>query len=100
MTPATLRSFAEEHPRAVKPLRSWVRIVQKSRFADLSELRQVFPSADLAKAKDGTVLTIFNIGGNNYRLITVISYRSQRVYVREIMTHHDYDRWNDEGRPT
>ena len=61
-------------------------------FETYSELRQVFPSAD----KVGK-LTIFNIGGNKYRLIVAIHYNREIVYIRDILTHNEYDKgkWKD-----
>lgn len=100
LTPSVLRAFWEKHAGAEAPLKVWYKDVRKSRYRNLTELRHTYPSADLAKAKDGSILTIFNVGGNNYRLATYISYASQRVYIRKIMTHKEYDRWNSRGRPT
>ena len=39
-------------------------------------------------------VTIFNIGGNKYRLITAIRYNTQQVYAMLVLTHHDYNRMN------
>ena len=100
LTPGALRMFWTKHAEAEVPLKVWYKDVRKSRYRNLTELRRTYPSADLAKAEDGSTLTIFNIGGNNYRLVTYISYPSQRVHIRKIMTHKEYDRWNNRGRPT
>jgi len=56
-------------------------------------VKQDFPSADQVQR-----LTIFNIGGNNYRLIVRIEYAQQKVYIRSIVTHAEYDkgRWKDD----
>ena len=35
---------------------------------------------------------MFNIGGNKYRLIAAIHYNRQKVYIRSVLTHTDYDR--------
>jgi len=55
--------------------------------ASFAELRQTFSSADYV---DG--FTIFDVGGNSYRLVAVIHYNTQRIYVRNVMTHAEYDR--------
>jgi mRNA interferase HigB len=54
------------------------------------ETRRDFPHADPVG-----VFTVFNIGGNNFRLIAAIKYRWQVVYVRHILTHAEYakDKW-------
>ena len=58
-------------------------------FASLAELRRAFGSAD----KVGK-FTVFDIAGNRYRLVAAIHYDRQRVYVRHVLTHADYDRGN------
>lgn len=60
---------------------------------NLAEVRQVFPSADIASN-----FTIFNIKGSTYRLIASIDYARQIVYVKYILTHAEYDKekWKDD----
>src|ERR1051326_1613859 len=55
----------------------------------LTGVRSDFPHADFAEP-----FTVFNVGGNKYRLVTVIKYRWQIVYVRHILTHKKYTRGN------
>ncbi|MEH2048916.1 type II toxin-antitoxin system HigB family toxin [Nostoc sp.] len=50
------------------------------------ELREMFPSADQVGK-----LTVFNIGGNKVRLIAAIHYNRQKVYIRAVLTHSEYD---------
>lgn len=100
ITPRTLRTFWEKHPHAEVPLKAWMRDIQKNRYESFAEIRKRYPSADLAKTQDGDTVVIFNIGGNKYRLVVYISYKSQRVYIRHVMTHEAYDLWNRQGRPT
>ena len=59
-------------------------------WRSLEEVRQSFPSADMVGD-----LAIFNIRGNNYRLIVRMVFRSQRIYIKEFLTHAEYDkeRW-------
>ncbi|MCL1463001.1 type II toxin-antitoxin system HigB family toxin [Argonema galeatum] len=56
-------------------------------WQNLDELRQDFASADLV-----VNLTVFNIGGNNYRLITLVDYEKQKVFIRHVLTHAEYDK--------
>ena len=99
IAPRTLREFWEKHDQAEVPLRVWLRAMQKASYANLNDIRADFPTADLAKTDSGNMLTIFDIGGNNYRLMTFISYAAQRVYIRHVMTHAEYAKWNNRGRP-
>ena len=73
------------------PLDVWYRIARKARWSSLMEVRQVFPSAD-AVGK----FTVFNIKGNDYRLVLKINYPYRVVYIRFVGTHSDYDTINAE----
>jgi len=87
ITRKRLLEFAEKYPNSSDPLDSWYRIVKHTDFDTFSELRNVFPSADLVER-----ITIFNIGGNKYRLITYIVYKKKRIYIRNILTHEQYEK--------
>ena len=99
VAPRTLRAFWTKHPQAEAPLKAWQKIMQKSTLQSLIEVRALYPSADLVSSKGGNTLTIFNIGGNSYRLVARIDYARQRVLIRHVLTHADYDKWNAQGRP-
>ena len=82
-----LRQFWQKHPDSKNSLSRWYKIVQRTDFNSFNVLRLTFPSAD--KVDD---LFIFNIGGNKYRLITSIHFNRKKMYIRHILTHHDYDK--------
>lgn len=82
-----LREFWEKHPDAQSPLRAWFKQVDHAKWENFSELQSVFPSADQVKR-----MTVFNIGGNKYRLISCVEYERQRVYIRTVLTHAEYDK--------
>jgi mRNA interferase HigB len=85
----TIDSYAAHHTDASDTLTSWRKIFEKTSFMDIHAIRTVLPTADLADP-----YTVFNIKGNNYRLITIIHYQCQRVYIKEFFTHAEYDQWN------
>ena len=87
----TLREFWELHPDAEIPLRTWYRIALHASWQNLQEVRQTYPHADAVHTPSG-ILTVFNIRGNHYRLITRIRYDHQAITIRAILTHEDYDR--------
>ena len=89
----TLIGYSARHADAAEPLASWRKIFEKTDFADINAIRAVLPTADFADP-----YTIFNIKGNRYRLITIIHYRYQRTYIKEFLTHAEYDRWNKERK--
>lgn len=82
-----LREFWTIHPKAKSPLSQWFRTVSKTDFESFNDLRKTFPSADWVKG-----LVVFNIGGNKYRLIASVHFNAQKVYVRHVLTHDDYNR--------
>jgi mRNA interferase HigB len=82
-----LREFWSKHGDAQTSLLLWYQRTTDAKWQNLADVRQVFPSADLVGN-----LTVFNIGGNKYRLITLIDYESQIVFTRNVLTHSDYDK--------
>ena len=91
-----LREFWTKHPNAERPLRHWYKGALQATWRNLHEVRQTFPHAD-AVSGTGESLTVFNIGGNKYRLIARIRYDNQLVNVRAVMTHRGYDagKWKE-----
>lgn len=82
-----LREFARKHPDSRSALDAWFQIMRRSVFDSFSALRRVFPSADKVGDK-----IVFNIGGNKYRLVTAIHFNRDKVYIRYVLTHKEYDR--------
>lgn len=70
--------------------------MQRSTFANWADVINVFPAADYVH--DIRPLIIFNIGGNKYRLVANLDYVRQRVYIKHMFTHAEYDAWNKGGR--
>lgn len=66
--------------------------MKPGRYQSFADLRAVFPSADQVGK-----LTVFNIGGNSARLIAAIHYNRQRIYIRAVLTHQEYDegKWKE-----
>ncbi len=87
-----IREFFSTHRDAEGSLTAWYKTTKRANWQNLSELKLVYPSADLVGR-----YTVFNIGGNKYRLIVRIVYRSQTLFVAAIMTHEEYDlgKWKE-----
>jgi mRNA interferase HigB len=83
-----LREFSLRHPVADKPLQAWRRLIERNEFRNYADLKRIFNSVD--KAGD---FFVFNIAGNNYRLIAAIHFNTQTLYVRAVLTHAEYDDW-------
>jgi mRNA interferase HigB len=89
-----LREFWGIHAVAERPLRAWFNRVEQAKWQNFAELRRDFPAADMVGR-----FTIFNIAGNHYRLIARAEFQKQRVYVRAVLTHTEYDeeRWKNDN---
>ncbi len=85
-----LQAGARKHADAAKPLSLWRKIVLSARWESLVQLHGDFPSADYVRP-----FTVFNIGGNKYRLIAVVDYADGVVTIRAFLTHAEYTkgRW-------
>lgn len=84
----TLAEYGKEHPDALTPLMAWYGEIKSCTAKHRAELQQTFATADPVGRKKE--LTCFNIKGNDYRLIAKVQYRSQMVFIREILTHDEY----------
>jgi mRNA interferase HigB len=82
-----LRQFWQKYPNSETALIRWFKLMNLAELQNFEELRAVLPSADLVDN-----LIIFNIGGNKYRLIASIHFNRQKIYVRHILTHSEYDK--------
>ena len=80
-----LKEFWLKHPRAETPLATWYQVVRHTTWKTTAERLQTWPSADIFER-----LTVFNIGGNEYRLIARVKYQRQEVYIRAVLTHAEY----------
>ncbi len=85
-----LRDFWERHPDNEQQLKSWYLEASNATWTDPNSLKEDYPSASILM--DNRV--VFNIKGNNYRLIIKINYDYQMAWVRFIGTHAEYDKVN------
>ena len=84
----TLRQFWETHPDSEQPLRAWYAIARRAQWRTPAEIRAVYASASFV----GNNRVVFNIKGNDYRLIVLADYTKGKLFVRFVGTHTDYDR--------
>ena len=81
------KQFVTRFPRAEAPLNHWKRAVKDGRWKNFVEITQSFNSADQVGE-----YTVFDIGGNNFRLIAIIIFRCETVYIRHVLTHAEYEK--------
>ncbi len=96
--PTRVKLWAVEYVDAAGPLLVWLEIASRADWATIDDVRQQFPHADGVKVRSGETVTVFNIGGNKYRLVVAIKYQWRTVYVLRFMTHAEYGkgRWKDQ----
>ncbi len=82
-----MKAYSEAHPEVKTALQEWVTIVKKSEWKCFADVKATFNSVDNV----GNQHYVFNIKGNNYRLVVVIKFTIHFVYVRFIGTHKEYD---------
>jgi mRNA interferase HigB len=90
ITRKTLRQFWERHPDAAEVLKDWHDNAEHANWTSPQQIKTDYPSASII----GGDRVVFNIKGNNYRLVVHIRYWSRQVYIRFIGTHAEYDRIN------
>ncbi len=79
--------FIRKHAAASKPLSAWIRRTKAAAWKSIVDLHATFPSADYVEG-----YVIFNIGGNKYRLTTIVDYAEQQVVVEKLVTHAEYSK--------
>lgn len=89
ITQKRLKEFWHKYPDSEASLKIWYNRTKAAQWNNFADLRKVFPNADFVKN-----LIVFNIGGNNYRLIAFIDFNYQKVFIRQILTHAEYDKNN------
>jgi mRNA interferase HigB len=92
ITERRLREYARRYPTARTAISAWVRVVRQGSWQNIQELRRVFPTADAVVVKSGRIVTVFNVCGNQFRLIVAIHYNTQLVFILRFFTHAEYDK--------
>ena len=90
---ALARRYAERNASAKKPLALWLKVVAAANWNTPHDVKAALPSADLVRVGEEP-LWVFNIRGNNYRLIALVVFAASELTILEIMTHAQYDKWN------
>lgn len=90
-TEQTLKEYIYKVPESKTALQEWVSVVKKSEWNTFTDVRKTFNSVDSV----GNQRYVFNIKGNQYRLVAIIKFTIQFVYIRFIGTHAEYDKIKD-----
>ncbi|WDE98530.1 type II toxin-antitoxin system HigB family toxin [Lentisphaera profundi] len=84
----TLEDFWLKHANAKGPLEAWFAEASKAKWIDTTNIKAKYSSASFIAGNR----VVFNIGGNNYRLIVKIAYKPGIVFIRFIGSHAEYDK--------
>src|SRR4051812_991676 len=91
----TLAGFWRAHPRAETPLRHWLATAKVAHWRSIRDVRSTFPHADAVAVLSNNTVTVFNVGGNDFRLVVSIKYQWGVIYIRDFLAHAEYskDAW-------
>jgi mRNA interferase HigB len=81
-----IRVAQNKYHHVSKALGAWLKLLEENIFMNFAELKQVFGSVD----KVGK-FCIFDVHGNKLRIITAIHFNCNKVYVRAVLNHKEYD---------
>ncbi len=84
-----LKKFMRKHARARSSLSSWLAVAQDAYWKNPQDIKERFSSADILTGNR----VVFNIGGNNYRLVVLVRYIEGQLLIIRIGTHAEYDKW-------
>ncbi len=84
-----LDGFMRKHSKARTPLEMWIAMVGRETWKQPQDIKSLYRSADFLSGNR----VVFNIGGNNFRLVVVVRYTASLVLIDRIGTHAEYDKW-------
>jgi mRNA interferase HigB len=84
----TLKQFWGGHADSKQALEAWFKEAEHAQWSSTVQIKQRYPSADFLPGNR----VVFNIKGNDYRLVVKIHYNTGLVYIRFVGTHADYDK--------
>ena len=84
-----LEKFMRKHAAAKKPLSVWLSLVERELWQGPQDIKNLYRSVDFLSANR----VVFNIGGNNFRLVVVVRYTASVVWIDRIGTHSEYEKW-------
>ncbi len=87
ITKGAIHEFARKHPGAVIPLNNWFDKAVNASWKNFTEVKATFNTTDSI----GDDRYVFDIAGNNFRLIAMIHFNIRTLYIRAILTHAEYD---------
>jgi mRNA interferase HigB len=89
-----LRTDTARYPNTENQINNWYTTVKKAQWKNLEDVRKIYQDAEAVGN-----FTVFNVKGNDYRLIVGIDYENQTVYYKYFLTHAEYDqgKWKNDS---
>ena len=88
-----IRDCISRYPLSANALNDWYNKTMASDWAQFADIKKTWNSCDLI----GNDRYVFDIAGNNYRLIAMIHFKKRTLYIRRVLTHKEYDVLNKRG---
>jgi mRNA interferase HigB len=85
---STLRAFWTKHPDAQTPLMAWYALASRSQWKSPAEIKEAYRNASFTANNR----VVFNIKGNDYRLVVMVRYEKGLMFVKFVGTHSQYDK--------
>ena len=82
-----IQEFGGKYSDAKLALANWKRAVRAARWKSQADVKAQFHDSDLVGEK-----TVFNVANNRYRMVALVAFRTQIVYIKQILTHKEYDK--------
>jgi mRNA interferase HigB len=89
VTEKRIRDFIEREPRSADAMWQWVDAIEATNWRNPGDLKRTFASASFIGD-----LTVFNVGGNKYRIAAFVHSRKRIVFIKRIGAHKEYDKWD------
>lgn len=86
-----LREFYEKEPKSEIAIKEWYKKAEKANWNNFSDIKKTFNSTDSV----GDMRYVFNIKGNEYRIVAKVFFTIKSIYIRFVGTHKEYDRIKD-----
>jgi len=88
-----LHSYIRKHAAGCASIEAWLATVLQADWSSIDDVRKVYPSADGGvRCNSGNLVTVFNVGGNNHRIIASVLYPTRTIAIREVLTHQEYSK--------
>jgi mRNA interferase HigB len=90
-----LKDFYSADPgrrRHAAAFENWFKIARKARWQSFADAKSTFGQTDVATGDSGRTATIFDVGGNKYRILAHVDYTRQTILIQAVMDHREYDR--------